>query len=380
MLRKTKNHVKFTTRLENWILSHTNLDKFDKRKNWVLKHFNRWDTKLLDIRLNARVNKAFKDNPSIKRDVWSPVLNTQINQLCSIRACGGKLAEIETLVLQLDIAISVVKNLRNLDMLVGIQPMQAPVGLSYLMTYKDAPVTVDGIPQISLEIQSQAVEAVTRKLQSTWPIEAAQDLMSMHRLDVASEIASIVGISIAEEIVEEILVDLFKLAGTPTTVEDTVSDEKYKNLFISINKAAIEIARLTRRGMGNYIICTPYTLELLKKIYPEVLIPNPAVSTDSVLINYGMIGSIRVIVTNSSKLDNKILIGYKGRIGETDAGFSYNPYMLVSSTGVTIDPQTFQPTVQLLTRYGKTLLNEKTTRFSKSSHYYAQIDITSYAD
>ena len=74
--------------------------------------------------------------------------------------------------------------------------------------------------------------------------------------------------------------------------------------------------------------------------------------------------------------DDVILVGYKGGNGETDTGYFYAPYIPLMSSGVVVNPLTFQPVVSLMTRYGKTSFTDVNTSLGNSADYYGKVNVT----
>ena len=74
--------------------------------------------------------------------------------------------------------------------------------------------------------------------------------------------------------------------------------------------------------------------------------------------------------------NDTIIMGYKGGNGETDAGYFYAPYIPLMSSGVIVNPTTFQPVVSLMTRYGKTSFTDPTTSLGNSRDYYGNITVS----
>lgn len=75
--------------------------------------------------------------------------------------------------------------------------------------------------------------------------------------------------------------------------------------------------------------------------------------------------------------DDVILVGYKGGNGETDTGYFYCPYIPLMSSGVVVNPTTFQPVVSLMTRYGKAVFTQSETSLGNSADYYGKINVVS---
>jgi hypothetical protein len=79
-----------------------------------------------------------------------------------------------------------------------------------------------------------------------------------------------------------------------------------------------------------------------------------------------------------STVNDTILVGYKGGNGETDVGYFYCPYIPLMSSGVVINPTTFQPVVSLMTRYGKTAFTQTETSLGNSADYYGKISVANF--
>src|SRR5210317_179120 len=129
-----------------------------------------------------------------------------------------------------------------------------------------------GGSQLSIQILKQPVEAKTRKLQARWTFEAAQDAQSMHGIDVEAEIMAALAQEITAEIDQEIIGSLRTLAGTATETYDqsavsgtaTFVGDEHAALAVLINRVANQIATRTRRGAGNYAVVSPTALTILQ--------------------------------------------------------------------------------------------------------------------
>lgn len=252
--------------------------------------------------------------------------------------------------------------------------------------------------KMTLEIISQVVEASTRKLQAGWTIEAMQDLNSQHGLDIENELTKALSAEIVQEIDAEIINDLLALAGTVRAFDFALTDgpayapafvgDRFSNLGATINFVANEIGRKTRRGVGNFIVVSPMIVSVLQTASKSVFAPaiegsfkgpnntmlvgtlNGTIKVYSYLWNQAQPGS------SAPTGSDKILVGYKGGNGETDAGYFYTPYVPVMSSGVIVNPITFQPVMSLMTRYGKVVFTDPTTSLGNSSDYYGRINVT----
>lgn len=252
---------------------------------------------------------------------------------------------------------------------------------------------------VKLEVVSQAVEAGTRKLQAGWTVEAMQDLKSQHGLDLESELSQVVSAEIVQEIDSEILTDLIALAGTVgafdyntigagPTYQPAYLGDRFANLGIIINAVANEIARKTRRGPGNFIVVSPMVVSILQSAAKSVFAPAVAGSFKGPN-NTMMVGTLNGTIKVYSYMWNQvsglgaatgdtILVGYKGGNGETDTGYFYCPYIPLMSSGVVINPVTFQPVVSMMTRYGKTAFTQTVTSLGNSADYYGKINVSNF--
>ena len=252
---------------------------------------------------------------------------------------------------------------------------------------------------VKLEVVSQAVEAGTRKLQAGWTIEALQDLKSQHGLDLESELTQVISAEIVQEIDSEVLSDLLALAGTVATYDyasiglgpqyqPAFLGDRFANLGVIINAVCNEIARKTRRGPGNFIVVSPMVVSILQSASKSVFAPAIAGSfkgpNNSMLVGT-LNGTIKVysylwnqVSGLSAAVNDTILVGYKGGNGETDTGYFYCPYIPLMSSGVVINPVTFQPVVSMMTRYGKTAFTQSQTSLGNSADYYGKVNVTNF--
>lgn len=252
---------------------------------------------------------------------------------------------------------------------------------------------------VKLEVISQAVEAGTRKLQAGWTIEAMQDLKSQHGLDLESELSQVVSAEIVQEIDSEILTDLLALAGTVGTYDyatiglgpqyqPAYLGDRFANLGIIINAVANEIARKTRRGPGNFIVVSPMVVSILQSAAKSVFAPAVAGSfkgPNNTMLVGTLNGTIKVysylwnqVSGLTAATNDVILVGYKGGNGETDTGYFYCPYIPLMSSGVVINPVTFQPVFSMMTRYGKTAFTQTETSLGNSADYYGKINVLNF--
>jgi hypothetical protein len=253
--------------------------------------------------------------------------------------------------------------------------------------------------KVSLEVVSQAIEAKSRKLQTSWTIEAMQDMNSQHGMNIETEMTSGMSAEIVQEIDNEVITDLLALAGTvanwngalpgaPGYYTPTFAGDRFAQLGILINAVANEIARKTRRGAANYIVVSPMIVSVLQSAAKSVWAPAVEGSfkgPNNTMLVGTLNGSIKVYSYLWNQVsgtdlggsgDDEILVGYKGGNGEQDAGYFYCPYIPLMSTGVVMHPVTFQPTMSLMTRYGKTQFTNTATSLGNSADYYGKITCT----
>jgi hypothetical protein len=243
----------------------------------------------------------------------------------------------------------------------------------------------DGGKSISVQILKQAVEARTRKLQARWTFEAAQDAQAMHGIDVEAEIMAALAQEITAEIDQEILLSLRTLAATEFTYNQaTVSGtatfvgDEHAALAVLINRTANLIAQRTRRGAGNYAVVSPAALTVLQSATTSAF----ARSTEGTFeapTNTKFVGTLngtmRVFCDSYASDTTAVLVGYKGA-SETDAPAFYCPYVPLMSSGVVLDPSTFEPVVSFMTRYGYIELTNTASSFGNAGDYVGEIAVS----
>jgi hypothetical protein len=239
--------------------------------------------------------------------------------------------------------------------------------------------------QLQLTVLKQTVTAQSRKLQAKWTIEAMQDLSAQHGLDLESEITAALSAEVVQDIDNEIIWDLIGLAGTTETFDMNSSNftgvpnyvgDRHAVLGVLINKVANEIARKTRKGPGNFIVVSPLVASVLQSASKSVFAPAVAGSFEGPN-NTKLIGTLNGSIKVYTYLYHDtgaepILVGYKGGNGETDAGYFYCPYIPLMSSGVITDPNTYNPQISLMTRYGKATFTNTATSLGNGADYYRQ--------
>ena len=238
---------------------------------------------------------------------------------------------------------------------------------------------------ISVQILKQAVEAKTRKLQARWTFEAAQDAQAMHGIDVEAEIMAALAQEITAEIDQEILLSLRSLATTEFTYNQaTVSGtatfvgDEHAALAVLINRVANLIAQRTRRGAGNWAVVSPASLTVLQSATTSAF-ARTTEGTFEAPTNTKFVGTLngamRVFVDSYAADTTPVLVGYKGS-SEADAAAFYCPYIPLMSSGVVLDPTTFEPVVSFMTRYGYIELTNTASSFGNAGDYVGEIAVS----
>jgi hypothetical protein len=242
-----------------------------------------------------------------------------------------------------------------------------------------------GGKQISVQILKQAVEAKTRKLQARWTFEAAQDAQAMHGIDVEAEIMAALAQEITAEIDQEILLSLRTLAATEFTYNQaTVSGtatyvgDEHAALAVLINRVANLIAQRTRRGAGNWAVVSSAALTVLQSATTSAF-ARTTEGTFEAPTNTKFVGTLngamRVFVDSYAADTTPVLVGYKGS-SEADAAAFYCPYIPLMSSGVVLDPSTFEPVVSFMTRYGYIELTNTASSFGNAADYLGEIAVS----
>jgi hypothetical protein len=242
----------------------------------------------------------------------------------------------------------------------------------------------NGGKQISVQILKQAVEARTRKLQARWTFESAQDAQAMHGIDVEAEIMAALAQEITAEIDQEILLSLRTLATTEYTYNQaTVSGtatfvgDEHAALAVLINRVANLIAQRTRRGAGNWAVVSSAALTVLQSATTSAF-ARTTEGTFEAPTNTKFVGTLngamRVFVDSYASDTTPVLVGYKGT-SEADAASFYCPYIPLMSSGVVLDPTTFEPVVSFMTRYGYVELTNTASSFGNAADYLGEIAV-----
>lgn len=222
--------------------------------------------------------------------------------------------------------------------------------------------------QMRVHMERTTVTAVTRKLKAEYTIEMAQDLKAMHNLDAESELMNVLQYEIAAEIDRELVAAINNNATSTTGwaygavgVQGNVAwqadgqweIEKYRTLYTRIIKEANRIAVTTRRGPGNFVICSTNVVSALEGLnnFLYSAVPNDVGPVGGVTRVGTLDGRFSVYVDTFNDLSSTgdyITVGYKGATN-MDSGVLYCPYIPLMMQKV-IHEETFQPAMGVLTR------------------------------
>ena len=239
--------------------------------------------------------------------------------------------------------------------------------------------------KMSIQILKQTVEAKTRKLSARWTFEAAQDAQSMHGIDVEAEIMAALAQEITAEIDQEVIGSLTTLSGLAAQTYDqaavsgtaTFVGDEHAALAVQINRVSNLIAQRTRRGAGNWAVVSPFALTILQSATTSAF-ARTTEGTFEAPTNTKMVGTLnnamKVYVNTYAADTAPVLIGYKGS-SESDAAAFYCPYIPLMSSGVVLDPTSFEPTVSFMTRYGYVELNNTASSLGNAADYLGNVSI-----
>lgn len=223
-------------------------------------------------------------------------------------------------------------------------------------------------PQMAFSIEKVSVTAKTRALKAEYTMELAQDLRAVHGLDAEQELSNILSSEILAEINREVVrtINIVASAGaqSDTTTAgifdlDTDSNgrwsvEKFKGLMFQLEREANKIAKDTRRGKGNIVLCSSDVASALQMA--GVLDYAPALNSNNLQVDdtgatfAGVLnGRLRVYI-DPYATGNYVTVGYKGS-SAFDAGLFYCPYVPLQMVRA-VDQDTFQPKIGFKTRYG----------------------------
>ena len=241
--------------------------------------------------------------------------------------------------------------------------------------------------RLSIQILKQTVEAKTRKLSARWTFEAAQDAQAQQGIDIEAEIMAALAQEITAEIDQEVLASLRALAGSTNQqaydqngVSGTATfvGDEHAALAVMINRVANTIAQRTRRGAGNWAVVSPHTLTVLQSATTSAFARTTEgafeAPTNTKFVGT-LNGAMKVYVDSYATDATAVLVGYKGS-SESDAAAFYCPYIPLMSSGVVLDPSTFEPVASFMTRYGYVELNNTASSLGNAADYLGTVTIS----
>ena len=303
---------------------------------------------------------------------------------------SGSAADLPTSATQYPQFTKIAANGTDLEFFVGSDVVEAgSLKVEYLLQTNDAQRgdfedgnnnlnannTPISIPEINIQMQSEAIVAKTRKLKAVWTPEFAQDLNAYHSLDAEAELTSIMSEYISLEIDLEILDMLIESAAAGTEYWSAQNNlalastgvvdadlgfynsqgQWFQTLGTKVQKLSNIIHQKTLRGGANFMVCSPTVATIIESI------PGFASTSDgdAAKMSYafgvqkaGTINSRYTVYKNPYMTENTILMGFRG--GQfLEAGAVFAPYIPLIMTPLVYDPNTFTPRKGLLTRYAK---------------------------
>ncbi len=235
------------------------------------------------------------------------------------------------------------------------------------------------LPEINVQLRSEAIVAKTRKLKAVWTPEFSQDLNAYQSLDAEAELTSILSEYISLEIDLEILDMLIQNAVTvdywsakvgqqinagATGFDSNTTGVYYtqmswfQTLGIKLQKVSNKIHQKTLRGGANFMVVSPAMATILESI------PGFAADTDGDSTNMkyafgvqkvGSLNSRYKVYKNPYMIENVILMGFRGN-QFLETGAVYAPYVPLIMTPLVYDPNTFTPRKGIMTRYAKKMI------------------------
>jgi hypothetical protein len=382
-------------------------------------------SQLLESRWSETKEALLEGLQGTKRTVMATVLENTRKQLSESATAGatsaGNVATLNRVILPVirRVMPTVIAN-----ELIGVQPMTGPVGQIHTLRVRyansftgsaggsttagdealspfkiaegysgntngkaDATAAKEAVAgnQLSIQILKQTVEAKSRKLSARWTFEAAQDAQAQQGIDIEAEIMAALAQEITAEIDQEILTSLATLAGTNNLIAwnqtqvsgvATFVGDEHASLAVAINRVANTIAQRTRRGAGNWAVVSPTALTILQSATTSAF-ARTTEGTFEAPTNTKFVGTLNSamkVYVNTYAANDDVLIGYKGQ-NESDAAAFFAPYIPLMSSGVVLDPNTFEPTCSFLTRYGYVELTNSSSSLGNAADYLGKVTV-----
>jgi len=254
----------------------------------------------------------------------------------------------------------------------GTLPVGAVARINYEYDLESNPFQ----PEVTLSIDSDSVSAITRKLKTSWSLEAAQDLKAVHNIDAESTLTDLMADEMVAEIDREIINDLIIAAAIRAThnfataagASVNFTDRNIALLYKTLEVANI-IHRTTLRGPANWAVMSADICSKFEQL--NDFRASDAFTTEGIdigIMNAGTIQGKLKLYKDPLFPNCKILLGFKGP-SVLDSGYFYAPYIPLLSTPTVLDPNSYTPSKGIMTRYGKKLIED-------GGLYYATINVS----
>lgn len=233
---------------------------------------------------------------------------------------------------------------------------------------------------MSIDVVTDSVETMSRKLSASYTLEAADDLSAYDGLDVESELSMSLGDEILREMDRELLTELNALAGYVTSFDFTTADgryagEKFSALSVAIEALSAKIAVATKQSGASWMVISPKLFVAIKNASNSTFVPAGTqglqISSSLFVGTFG--GNVKVYVDPYAATDT-VLMGYKGN--EINSGLIYCPYIPLTSSGVVRNPETGDFRIMLRSRYGLYKATDAAKSLGNASDYYARMNVS----
>lgn len=260
----------------------------------------------------------------------------------------------------------------------GNEDMAAPAGA--------ATAVLEGVAgnRMAIEYLKAPVEVKSRKLSARFTMEAMQDAESQYGEDIESRITEGLASQITVDIDQEIIGRLFNLAGVARDTYDndrtsgvaTSIVDQHAALVSMLNRYSNDIGRRTRMGAANFAIVSSDVVSVLQDARASAFVRTTNGDFEAPTNNKSvgtLNGTLRLFVNTYAK-DDTILLGYKGS-DEASCAAIFCPYLPIVSSGVLMDPNTFENVMQLSTRYGWFQADNTATSLGNASDFVCKIKV-----
>jgi hypothetical protein len=228
-------------------------------------------------------------------------------------------------------------------------------------------ITGSYYPQIRMRLDKVSIEAQSRKLGASFSLESAQDIRAMHDIDIEREMINILHYESLAELDRE-LVYRMKIAATDTSkggtritaincasggnLDGRWSQEKYANIVAAIINQANQIAVKTRRGPGNFCICSPNIASILQASGHHFTRLKSGVEATTTVAEIGVLNDQMKVYRDIYARTDYALVGFKGP-GISDCGIIFSPYIMGLESRA-VSPEDFSPRIGVMSRYSIT--------------------------